>query len=115
VRSVPPLYDYVCSAQGNTPVLWLRASCANVSVLGLGGGITPFAFNFTLPPDFAQLTPSLFRVDAGARGITFAALLDHGYGASPLLAPRAAAARGSGTTPTRAQRCRSTPSPPSRT
>ena len=63
--------------------MWLRNSTVNVSVLGLGGGITPFAFNFSSPPDFSQLTPSLFRVDAGARGITFAALLDHGYGASP--------------------------------
>jgi hypothetical protein len=72
---------YSIKGEGNAPLLWLRGSVANVSVLGLGGGITPFEYNFTQPPDFEQRSPSIFRVDAGAAGVTFAALLDHGYGA----------------------------------
>jgi hypothetical protein len=82
VRNASFVDVYSVKGEGNTPLLWLRGDVANVSVLGLGGGITPFEFNFTQPPDFAQLSPSIFRVDAGARGVTFAALLDHGYGAS---------------------------------
>lgn len=73
---------YSVKAEGNAPILWLRGDVANVSVLGLGGGVTPFEYNFTQPSDFAQRSASLFRVDAGARGVKFAALLDHGYGAS---------------------------------
>ena len=83
VRNASFVDIYSIKGEGNTPLLWLRGDVRNVSVLGLGGGITPFAFNFTQPPDFAQRSASLFRVDVGARGVVFAALLDHGYGASP--------------------------------
>jgi hypothetical protein len=81
IRNASFVDVYSIKGEGNTPLLWLRDSVANVSVLGLGGGITPFEYNFTQPSDFAQRSPSIFRVDAGARGVTFAALLDHGYGA----------------------------------
>ena len=70
-------------AEGNSVILWLRGDTRNVSVLGFGGDPTAFAFNFTYPPDFEQLAPSLLRVDPGARGATLAALLDHGSGAEP--------------------------------
>ena len=73
---------YSVKGEGNAPLLWLRGDVANVSVLGLGGGITPFEFNFTQPPDFAQRSASILRVDEGATGVVLAALLDHGYGAS---------------------------------
>lgn len=72
---------YSIKGEGNLPLLWLRGGVRNVSVLGLGGGISPFAFNRTLPSDFTPLAPSLFRVDEGVVGVKFAALLDHGYGA----------------------------------
>ncbi len=74
---------YSVKAEGNTVILWLRGDTRNVSVLGFGGDPTAFAFNFSYPPDFAQLSPSLLRVDPGARGATLAALLDHGFGAEP--------------------------------
>ena len=81
IRNASFVDIYSIKGEGNAPLLWLRGSVANVSILGLGGGITPFEYNFTQPSDFAQRSPSIFRVDAGARGVTFAALLDHGYGA----------------------------------
>lgn len=74
---------YSLKAEGNLPLLWIRGGSSNVSVLALGGGVCPFAFNQSFPPDFAQTPPSLFRVDAGTRDVKFAALLDHGYGAGP--------------------------------
>ena len=69
-------------AEGNNVILWVRADTSNVSILGFGGDPTAFAYNFTYPPDFAQLSPSMIRVDAGARGTVLAALLDHGSGSS---------------------------------
>lgn len=74
---------YSVKAEGNSVILWLREDTRNVSVLGFGGDPTAFAFNFSYPPDFAQLSPSLLRVDRGAKGVTLAALLDHGSGAEP--------------------------------
>jgi hypothetical protein len=80
---------YSIKGEGNIPLLWLRNDTRNVSVLGFGGDPTAFPFNFTFPPDFAQLSASLFRVDRGARGVTLAALLDHGFGAkAPYWPPR---------------------------
>lgn len=52
-------------------------------MLGFGGSATGFPYNFTQPSDFEQLSASVFRVDTGALGVTFASLLDHGFGASP--------------------------------
>ena len=40
-------------------------------------------YNFTQPSDFEQLSASMFRVEQGARGVTLAALLDHGFGVGP--------------------------------
>jgi hypothetical protein len=74
---------YSVKGEGNTPMLWLRKDVRNVSVLGFGGDPTAFPFNFTQPPDFAQLSASMFRVESGARGVTLAALLDHGFGTGP--------------------------------
>jgi len=71
---------YSLKGEGNTPMLWIRASARNVSVLGFGGDPTAFPYNFTQPPDFAQLSPSMFRVERGARGVSLAMLLDHGFG-----------------------------------
>jgi len=73
---------YSVKAEGNAPILWIRGGAANVSVLSLGGGLTPFPYNFTFPPDFTPSLASVFRVDAGC-GVKFANLLDHGYGTSP--------------------------------
>lgn len=81
IRNASHVSVYSIKGEGNTPLLWIRGDSANVSVTGLGGGITPFPYNFTSPPDFEQATAGIFRVDAGAAGLTFAALLDHGYGA----------------------------------
>ena len=74
---------YSVKGEGNTPMLWLRKDVKNVSVLGFGGDPTAFPFNFTQPSDFAQLSPSMFRVEKGAQGVTLAALLDHGFGTGP--------------------------------
>lgn len=74
---------YSVKSEGNLPVLWVRAPANNVSILGLGGGLTAFPYNYSFPPDFAQITPSYFRIDAGAEDVTLALLLDHGYGAQP--------------------------------
>ena len=74
---------YSIKGEGNLPLLWVRGGSTNVSVLALGGGTCPFAFNQTFPPDLTQTAPSLFRVDAGTADIKFAAMLDHGYGAGP--------------------------------
>jgi len=68
--------------EGNLPIMVVRASCTNVTILGLGGGIAPFAYNFTFPPDFEPAVPSILRLEAGA-GVKLAALWDHGYGTSP--------------------------------
>jgi hypothetical protein len=73
---------YSVKGEGNIPMLWLRNDTRNCSVLMFGGSSTSFPFNFTYPSDFDQLSPSMFRVEAGARGVTFAALIDHGLGAS---------------------------------
>ena len=70
-------------AEGNSVILWVRADTSNVSIMGFGGDPTAFPYNFSYPPDFVQLSPSLLRVEAGARGATLALLLDHGSGASP--------------------------------
>jgi len=74
---------YSVKAEGNSVILWIRSDTYNVSILAFGGDPTAFAFNYTYPPDFIQLSPSLIRVDNGARGTTLAMLLDHGSGASP--------------------------------
>lgn len=74
---------YSVKSEGNLPALWIRSSTDHVAVLGLGGGLTAFAYNFTFPSDFELATPCFFRVDPGAQDITFASLLDHGYGAAP--------------------------------
>lgn len=76
---------YSLKGEGNTPMLWIRASTRNVSVLGFGGDPTAFPFNFTQPPDFAQLSASMFRVERGARGVSLAMLLDHGCECLPRL------------------------------
>ena len=68
--------------EGNLPLLWLRSGSRNISLLALGGGVCPFAYNRTLPPDQTQAVPSLLRVDPGV-GFTAALLQDHGYGAEP--------------------------------
>jgi hypothetical protein len=73
---------YSVKGEGNIPMLWLRKDTRNCSVLMFGGSSTSFPYNFSYPPDFAQLSPSMFRVEAGARGVTLAALIDHGLGAS---------------------------------
>jgi hypothetical protein len=83
VRNSSYVDIFSVKAEGNTVILWLRANTQNVSVLGFGGDPTAFAFNFTYPPDFVQLSPSLLRVERGATGVTLAALLDHGSGAEP--------------------------------
>lgn len=69
-------------AEGNAPILWIRGGSSNVSVLSLGGGLTPFPYNFTFPPDFTPSLASVFRVDADCADVKFANLLDHGYGTS---------------------------------
>jgi hypothetical protein len=74
---------YSVKGEGNSVILWVRGDTQNVSILGFGGDPTAFPYNFSYPPDFAQLTPSMFRVDPGARGVTLASLLDHGSGSSP--------------------------------
>lgn len=80
---------YSVKAEGNTVILWIRADTKNVSVLAFGGDPTAFAFNYTYPPDFVQLSPSMIRVEKGASGTTLAMLLDHGSGASaPYWPPR---------------------------
>jgi hypothetical protein len=71
---------YSLKSEGNIPILWVRGDAQNVSVLAFGGGISPFAYNFTFPPDFTPALPSIFRIDEGA-GAKFACLIDHGYGA----------------------------------
>jgi hypothetical protein len=78
---------YSVKGEGNNPILWLRKDVQNISVLGFGGNPTAFPFNWTQPSDFAQLSPSMFRVDRGAQGVTLAALLDHGNGAGPAAWP----------------------------
>ena len=72
---------YSIKAEGNLPLLWIRGS-QNVSVLALGGGTCAHAYNYSYPADFTQSAPSLFRVSDSA-DVKFAALLDHGYGATP--------------------------------
>ena len=74
---------YVVKSEGNLPVLWVRGDCSNVSLLGLTGGFTPFAFNYSYPPDFEPRVPSYVRLDGGARDVTLAALIDQGYGSQP--------------------------------
>jgi hypothetical protein len=71
---------YSIKCEGNVPLLWVRAPSAHVAVLGMGGGFTPFAYNFSFPPDQTPATPSAFRVDAAAADVTFAMLQDHGFG-----------------------------------
>jgi hypothetical protein len=71
---------YSIKVEGNMPLLWVRAPAANVSVLAMGGGFTAWPANWTFPPDFAQATPSVFRVDDAATGVTFAMQQDHGIG-----------------------------------
>ena len=83
LRNVSWVDIYSVKAEGNLPLLWVRAPASNVSVLALGGGVCPFAYNQSFPPDFTQTPPSLFRVDVGTADVKFAALLDHGYGAEP--------------------------------
>ena len=51
---------YSVKGERNTPMLWLRKDVQNVSVLGFGGDPTAFPFNFTQPPDFAQLSHPCF-------------------------------------------------------
>ena len=72
---------YGIKTEGNLPVLWIRDGSSNVTVIGVSGGFTPFAFNYTFPPDFAQRVASTFRVDEGAADVTLGALIDIGYGA----------------------------------
>jgi hypothetical protein len=82
---------YSIKGEGNTPLLWLRSgkgSSHNVSVLGFGGDPTAFPFNFTQPPDFEQLSASMFRVDPDVAGVTLAVLLDHGFGTSTYWPPK---------------------------
>ena len=74
---------FAIKSEGNLPVMWVRGDAANVSVLALTGGFTPFAFNYSYPPDFEQRLPSYVRVDAGARDVTLAAMIDQGYGSQP--------------------------------
>jgi len=81
VRNASFVEIYSIKGEGNAPLMWMRGDVRNVSVLGLGGGLNAFELNFTQPSDFAQRSPSVIRIDAGARGVKFAALLDHGYGA----------------------------------
>ena len=71
---------YSFKGEGNMPLLWVRAPAANISVLALGGGFTPWPANWSFPPDFTPAPPSVFRVDAAATGVTFALLQDHGEG-----------------------------------
>ena len=87
VRNASFVDVYSIKGEGNTPLLWLRADVQNVSVLGFGGDPCAFAYNFTQPPDFAQRSPSLFRVDSGARGVKLAAMLDHGFGTTTFWPP----------------------------
>ena len=82
IRNASFVDVYSVKAEGNAVILWVRADTSNVSIVGFGGDPTAFAYNFTYPPDFAQLSPSMLRVDAGARGAVLAALLDHGSGSS---------------------------------
>lgn len=74
---------YSVKGEGNSVILWVRSDVNNINILGFGGDPTAFPYNFSYPPDFVQLSPSLFRVDTGARNVTLAALLDHGSGSSP--------------------------------
>jgi hypothetical protein len=74
---------YSVKAEGNSVILWVKSDTQNISILAFGGDPTAFPFNFTYPSDFVQLSPSLIRVDKGAKGTTLAMLLDHGSGASP--------------------------------
>ena len=85
VRNASYVDIYSIKGEGNTPLLWVRAggTSRNISVLAFGGNAVPFPFNFTQPPDFAQLSASMFRVDADARAsTTLAVLMDHGNGAN---------------------------------
>ena len=52
---------YSVKAEGNQVILWIRADTQNVSILAFGGDPTAFAFNFTFPSDFLQLSPTLLR------------------------------------------------------
>jgi len=73
----------VLESEGNLPVLWVRDDAAEVSLLGLTGGFSAFAFNYSYPPDFAQRLPSYVRIDSGARNVTLAAMIDQGFGSVP--------------------------------
>jgi hypothetical protein len=87
VRDASFVDIYSIKGEGNTPMLWLRGASKNISVLGFGGDPTAFPYNFTQPPDFEQLSASLFRVDAEVTGVSLALLLDHGFGASDYWPP----------------------------
>ena len=71
---------YSIKCEGNLPLLWIRAPASNISLLGMGGGYTPFPFNWSFPSDFTPATPSAFRIDEGTRDVTLAMLQDHGFG-----------------------------------
>ena len=87
VRNASHVDIYSIKGEGNIPLLWVRGGSRNVSVLGFGGNAIPFPFNFTQPPDFAQLSASMFRVDDDAVGVTLAVLMDHGNGAADYWPP----------------------------